>query len=139
MTVCALAEPILGPDPSVVSPGLLAGLGTVAGMGALAASSCCALPVALAGLGATGAVFGGLRLLVDLRPFLLGGAALALLIGWGVLVRNGRPTCPEDGRCGHARTRRRTAALLGSGTILVGLALAWDPYVEPLVLRAMRG
>ncbi|WP_311274638.1 mercuric transporter MerT family protein [Methylobacterium sp. WCS2018Hpa-22] len=139
MSVRALAEPIASADPPALSPGVLASLGTVAGMGALAASSCCALPVALAGLGATGAVFGGLHLLVELRPFLLGGATLALLIGWGVMFRHRARACAPSGPCAGKRGRWRTATLLGSGSILVGLAAIWEPYIEPVVLRAMRG
>lgn len=108
-------------------------------MGALAASSCCALPIAIAGLGATGAVFSGLHLLVELRPFLLGGAALALLIGWGMMFRHRAPACAASGPCGGKRVGWRTAALLGTGTILVGLAAIWEPYIEPVVLRVMRG
>lgn len=139
MTVRAMAEPAEKTDPTALSPGWLAGLGTLAGIGALAASSCCALPVALAGLGATGAVFSGLNLLTDLRPFLLGGAAVALLLGWGLMVRHRATRCAVGGPCAETQPRWRTAALLGSGTVLVGLALVWEPYVEPLVLRAMRG
>ena len=115
-----------------------AGLGTVAGLGALAASSCCALPVALAGLGATGAVFGGLAILASIRPILLGGAALALLVGWGLFLRRRATACAMAGSCASPGPSRRTAALLGIGTALVALALVWEPYLEPLVLKAMR-
>ncbi len=139
MTARAITAPAEKSDPAAFSPGWLAGLGTLAGIGALIASSCCALPVALAGLGATGAVFSGLNVLTDLRPFLLGGAALALLIGWGLMIRPRATNCLADVPCGETQPRWRTAALLGSGTVLVSLALVWEPYIEPLVLRAMRG
>lgn len=111
----------------------------MAGIGGLAASSCCALPVALAGIGVTGAAFGGLHVLTDLRPVLLGGAALMLLVGWGLLAWHRDKSCAAIGSCAKAPAPWRTAVLLGSGTMLVGLALVWEPYVEPLVLRAMRG
>lgn len=102
------------------------------------ASSCCALPVALASLGATGAVFGGLAMLASIRPLLLGGAALALLVGWGLFLRRRTKACAMAGPCASTRPSRRTAALLGIGTALVALALVWEPYLEPMVLRAMR-
>lgn len=139
MTVRTVDEATPRRVRSPVSPRWFAGLGTLAGMGAVAASSCCALPVALAGLGATGAVFGGLHLLTDLRPVVLGGAALMLIVGWGLLVRHRDAACAARGPCAGTPPSWRTAALLGAGTMLVGLALVWEPYVEPLVLRAMRG
>ncbi|MBY0250031.1 MAG: mercury transporter MerT [Methylobacterium organophilum] len=107
-------------------------------MGALAASSCCALPVALAGLGAMGAVFGGLAMLASIRPLLLGGAALALLVGWGLFLRHRTKVCAMAGPCTSTGPSRRTAALLGIGTALVALGLVWEPYLEPMVLRAIR-
>ncbi|KZB97437.1 hypothetical protein AU375_06433 [Methylobacterium radiotolerans] len=139
MTVRTVTEPTEEPDRSTVSTGWLAGLGTLFGMGALAASSCCALPVALVGLGATGTVLGGLSLLTNLRPFLLGGGFLALLVAWGLLVRSRATACALHGPCTEPSSRWRTVVLLGSGTLLVGLALVWGPHIEPLLLRAMRG
>jgi mercuric ion transport protein len=117
--------------------GWFAGLGTVAGLGALAVSSCCALPVALVSLGATGAVFGGLAMLASIRPFLLGGAVLALLVGWALFFRR-VAACATSGPCDSTGSSRRTAGLLGLGSALVTLALVWEPYLEPIVLKAMR-
>lgn len=133
-----LLLPILPPQEGVLLPsgGWLAGFGTLAGLGALAASSCCALPVALAGLGASGAVFGGLGLLSDLRPILLGGAGLALLAGWVLFFR--KLACGAAGPCIKPHPSWRTAAVLGLGTTLVALATVWEPYVDPIILRAMR-
>jgi mercuric ion transport protein len=134
------ARPASGPrDGLPVSSGnWFAGLGTVAGLGALAASSCCALPVALAGLGATGAVFGGLAMLASIRPILLGGAALALLMGWALFFRHRATACDMAEPCARTGPSWHTPGLLGLGTALVGLALAWEPYLEPIVLKAMR-
>lgn len=139
-SIAAPARPAPHPRDSLPVPsgGWFAGLGTVAGLGALAASSCCALPMALAGLGATGAVFGGLTMLASVRPLLLGGAALALLVGWGLFFRRRATACTMAGPCVSTGPSRRTAALLGIGTVLVALALVWEPYLEPTVLKAMR-
>ena len=139
-SIATSARPASHSRDSLVAPSgsWFAGLGTVAGLGALAASSCCALPVALAGLGATGAVFGGLAMLASIRPILLGGAALALLVGWGLFLRRRATACAMAGPCASPSPPRRTAALLGIGTALVALALVWEPYLEPLVLKAMR-
>lgn len=117
--------------------GWIAGLGTALGLGALAASSCCALPVGLAALGATGAVFSGLETLANLRPVLLGGAALALAAGWGLFIRSRYFVCQPGGSCASSRAPRGFLLLLG-GTVLVALALAWAPYFEASAIRLTR-
>ncbi|WP_409567372.1 mercuric transporter MerT family protein [Methylobacterium sp. J-092] len=139
-SIVAPASPTLHPPDSLPVPSgsWFAGLGTVAGLGALAASSCCALPVALLGIGATGAVFSGLAMLASIRPLLLGGAALALLVGWALFFRSRATTCAMAGPCASTGSSRRTVALLGLGSALVALALVWEPYLEPVVLKAIR-
>ncbi len=126
-------EPLPAP-----STRLLAGTGAVVGIGALVASSCCVLPIALAGLGATGAVFSGLAFLADIRPLLIAGAAGMLALGWAFFFwRRRRPSCDGD-TCAKPGTSRRTIGLLGFGSLVVGLALVWGPYVEPALLRLAR-
>lgn len=121
------------------STGLLAGTGTVVGLGALIASSCCVLPMALAGLGVTGAVFGGLAFLAEIRPLLLGGAAAMLAVGWAFFFwRRRAPVRNVGGACAVPATSARTATLLGIGSLIVGLALVWEPYVEPVLLKFVR-
>lgn len=123
------------PTPST---GLLAGTGAVVGIGALIASSCCVLPIALAGLGVTGAVFSGLAFLADIRPLLIAGAAGMLALGWGFFFwRRRRASCDGDICAGPGRSSRATW-LLGFGSLVVGLALVWAPYVEPALLRLTR-
>jgi hypothetical protein len=51
----------------------------VAGLGAAA--------LALAGLGVGSAVFGGLEVLANWRPLLLGGAIVVMLVAWTLLLR----------------------------------------------------
>ena len=125
---------------SIVPPaGLLAGTGVVAGLGAVIASSCCVLPIALAGIGVTGAALSILEFLVGIRSFLLAGAGLALLSGWGLfLLRKKTIICDADGTCSSSARAKRVAAPLGLGTMLVGLALLWGPYIEPFLLKLIR-
>jgi mercuric ion transport protein len=120
------------------STGLLAGTGTVVGLGALIASSCCVLPLALAGLGVTGAVFGGLAFLAEIRPLLLGGAAVMLALGWAFFFWRRASVCNVGGACAVPARSARTATLLGIGSFIVGLALVWEPYVEPVLLKFVR-
>jgi mercuric ion transport protein len=119
--------------------GLFAGAGALVGLTALVSSSCCIVPLALAGLGATGAVFSGLEFLADIRPYLLGGAALALIAGWWLYFSRRRSVaCNGDGACAAPRTSWRTKGFLALGSAFVGLSTIWEPYIEPVLLRWMR-
>ena len=120
------------------SGGLFAGLGTLVGFGALAGSSCCAVPLVLAGLGASGVVFSGLEALVAIRPFLLGAAAIALVAGWIVFARRRNMTCRIDAACSPIISSRRPLLLLSIGTAFLGLAVIWDAAIEPIVFRLVR-
>jgi len=139
MTDVPLAEadqPATMPKPPA---GLFAGAGAVVGLTALVSSSCCVVPLALAGLGATGAAFSGLLFLAAIRSYLLGAAALALLAGWALCLSRRRPVaCNSDGTCAAPATSWRTIGFLTLGSIFVGLATVWEPYIEPMILRSMR-
>jgi mercuric ion transport protein len=142
MTVIDTSEgtrPVV-PRPLKLSSGWLAGLGGAAGLGALVSSSCCVLPLALASLGAGSAVFAGLEFLAEVRPYLLGGATLVLLLAWMAFLRRGTTACNADGddHCGSAVPNTRKAALLGVGTGVVGLAIIWDAFIEPVLLKLVR-
>jgi mercuric ion transport protein len=125
-------EPLPAPSTS-----LLAGTGAVVGAGALIASSCCVLPMALAGLGVTGAVFSGLAFLADIRPLLIVGAAAMLALGWAFFFWRRRGASCDGDTCAEPRQSVRTIGLLGFGSLVVGLALV-GPYVEPALLRLTR-
>jgi len=122
----------------VRASGWLAGFGAVAGFGALAASSCCVLPLALAGLGAGSAVFGGLEVLANWRPLLLGGAVLVILAAWILFFRRRSAVCKVDGSCSAYSASKRARVLLGLGTVFVMLSVAWDPYIEGFLLKLAR-
>ena len=140
MALTDMAAPI--PRPAENSPiqasGWLAGLGAVAGFGALAASSCCVLPLALAGLGAGSAVFGGLEILANWRPLLLGGATVIVLAAWILLFRGRSVACNVDGSCSAYFALRNARVLLSLGTTFVVLSFAWDPYIEPILVKLVR-
>jgi mercuric ion transport protein len=116
----------------------LAGLGAVAGFGALAASSCCVFPLALAGLGAGSAVFGGLEVLANWRPWLLGGAVVVILAAWILLFRRRSAACKVDGSCSAFPASKSARVFFSLGTVFVVLSVAWDPHIESFLLKFVR-
>jgi mercuric ion transport protein len=121
--------------PLAVSTSWLAGIGATVGLGGVLASSCCVIPMALAGLGAGGAAFSGLEFLVTWRIYFIAGAALALALGWAMFFRQRSIAC---GPCADTMPTRRVATLLSIGTACVALSYVWDPLVEPMLLRFVR-
>lgn len=103
-------------------------------LGAVLASACCVLPLALVTLGVSGAWIGSLTLLNPYKPYI---AVVALgLIGagfWQVYVRP-RPAadCGPDGYCARPESTAITQAVLWAATVLVLLALTigwWAPFL----------
>lgn len=95
-------------------------------------AACCVLPMslALAGVG-----LGGLSWVAGQRT-LITLAALALIgAGWAVNWRRAR-ICRADSSC--AAPSRLGISLLGAATILVLLALIWQPIIEPWALALIR-
>ena len=120
--------------PLIVSTSWLAGIGATVGLGGVLASSCCVIPMALAGLGAGGAAFSGLEFLATWRIYFVAGAAIALALGWAMLFRQRSNACASVG----AMPKRSTATLLSIGTAFVAVSYAWDPLIEPVLLRFVR-
>ena len=99
-------------------------------------AACCVLPLALslAGLSLAGAA-----LFADQRALLTWGSTLVLAAGWWSVWRR-RRACARDGGC--APSSRLTIGLLAVATVLIGLALIWQPVIEPsalMLLRSLRG
>jgi len=124
-----------GDKPLGVPTSWLAGFGATVGLGGLLASSCCVVPMALAGLGAGGAAFSSLEFLATWRIYLIAGAALALAVAWTMFFRQRSIACDA---CDRAMPTRSTAILLSMGTAFVALSYIWDPLIEPMFLRFVR-
>lgn len=105
---------------------------TAAAGAVFAWAACCVLPMslALAGLGLSGlGWFAAQRTWITL-------AALAVIgVGWIVTWRRAR-MCQVDSTC--AAPSRLGIGLLGVATVLVLLALIWQPIVEPWALTLIR-
>lgn len=95
-------------------------------------AACCVLPMslALAGLG-----LGGVGWFAGQRTWFTLAALLAIGAGWVLTWRRAR-TCRIDSTC--AAPSRLGIGLLGAATVLVLLALIWQPIVEPWALALIR-
>lgn len=101
-------------------------------LGAVAASSCCLLPLALFSLGIGGAWIGNLTALAPYQPIF---AAVTLgLLGYGFWLVYGRRTaCADSDACARPLPNRLVKATLWAATALITAALAF-PYVAPRLL-----
>ena len=112
------------------SPGLAA-LASI--LGAVMASSCCILPLALFSLGAGGAWLGNLAALSPYQPVFIAVTAVALGYGFHSVYRKPVEACAADTACASPLPRRLIKLSLWSATALVGAAAAF-PYVAPALL-----
>jgi len=102
-------------------------------LGALAASSCCILPLALFGLGISGAWIANFTALAPYKAYFATGT-LALL-GYGYYLVYVRPmqAC-ADGSCVRPLPNRFVKSSLWVATALVVVALSFDT-IAPLLLQ----
>lgn len=110
--------------------------GLAAAAVAVVASSCCAIPMALAFAGVSTSVVGGLGPLHQARPIILAVAVLLLGAGWIYTFRS-RAAALRSGDCPRGRFRLNFIVLTAASALIV-VALTWqfwDPALERLVLR----
>jgi len=108
---------------------LLAGGGV---LGAVAASSCCLVPLALFGIGVGGAWIGYLTQLAPYQPYFLGVAAVCLGLGYWLRHRS-RVMCAEDEMCARPLPSRIvTMGFVVAGVLIVAV-LALD-LLAPFLL-----
>ena len=115
----------------------LAIVSALAGIGAIAVSSCCALPLALAVAGVGAGWLGDLEAFSVYRPVILGLAGIALAAAWMAFVRRTpAPACVADGVCAAAPRRWLTAGMLVLATVVFALGVVWRS-IENVVLGAL--
>jgi mercuric ion transport protein len=123
------------PDISVNSgrgPALLAAGGI---LGALAASSCCILPLVLFSLGVSGAWIGNLTQLAPYQPYFIGATLTLLGAGYWFVYRASKRACAEGTACARPLPHTLTKAALVLATVLVTSALAFN-VLAPLLLNS---
>jgi mercuric ion transport protein len=104
-------------------------------LGALAASSCCILPVVLFSLGISGAWIGNFTQLAPYQPYFLAATAVFLGTGYWLVHRASNRACVEDEACAHPLPNRLVKITLVTATVLVVAALGFD-VLAPLLLNS---
>ena len=107
------------------SPAGRAGVAAAGGiLGALAASSCCILPLVLFTLGISGACIANLTALEPYQPIFFAATAGFLGVGYYLAYRRPRVAC-ADGSCVRTLPSRLVKAVLWTATALALAALAF--------------
>src|SRR5207302_7343061 len=102
-------------------------------LGALAASSCCILPLALFGLGVSGAWIGNFTRLAPYQPYFLSATLACLGYGYWLVYRSSKHACADGEACARPLPDRIVKTSLVVATILVVAALGLD-FIAPLLL-----
>lgn len=104
-------------------------------LGAIAASSCCVIPLILFSLGIGGAWIGNLTALAPYKPLFVAATAGMLGYGFYLVYWKPRQACADGAACTRAVPSRLVQIALWFATVLVAAAFAFD-YVAPLLLSA---
>ena len=102
-------------------------------LGALAASSCCILPLVLFSLGISGAWISNFTALAPYKPYFAAGTLALLGYGYYLVYVKPKQAC-ADGSCARPLPNRLVKSSLWIATVLVVAALAFD-FVAPLLLK----
>jgi mercuric ion transport protein len=100
---------------------------------AIAASSCCILPLALFGVGVGGAWIGNLTALAPYQPVFIAVAVAFLGYGFYAAYRKPKTVCADGSTCGRPIPSRTVKTGLWVAAALIAAALVF-PYVAPGLL-----
>ena len=104
-------------------------------LGALAASSCCILPLVLFSLGIGGVWIGNLTALAPYQPIFVAITLGFLGYGYWLVYRKPKAACAEDSACARPLPHRAVKLALWFATAIVAAAIAF-PYIAPVLLDA---
>lgn len=102
-------------------------------VGALAASSCCILPVALFSLGISGAWIANFTQLAPYKPYYIAVTLAFLGAGYWLVHRASKAACADGEACARPLPNRIVRVVLAAATVLVIAAFAFD-YVAYYLL-----
>jgi mercuric ion transport protein len=126
----SLARPEAGPVGMRRIQNLVAAGGI---FGALAASSCCIVPLTLFGLGVSGAWIGNLTRLAPYQPYFIAATVACLSAGYWLVYRSRKIACADGEICVRPLPNRIVTMSLILATVLVISALALD-FLAPIFL-----
>ena len=104
-------------------------------LGALAAASCCILPLVLFGLGVSGAWIGTFTQLAPYQPFFVAATIACLGYGYWLVYRSSKVVCAEGEACARPLSSWLVRLALIVATVLVGAAIGFD-FLAPLLLNS---
>jgi mercuric ion transport protein len=102
-------------------------------LGALAASSCCILPLVLFSLGISRAWIANFTALAPYKPYFAAGTIALLGYGYYLVYVKPKQAC-ADGSCARPLPNRLVKSSLWIATVLVVVTLAFDT-IAPLLLK----
>ena len=102
-------------------------------LGALAATSCCILPLALFGLGISGAWISNFTSLAPYQPYFIVATIAFVGAGYWLVYRTSNVPCADSEACARPLPNRLVRGGLIAATILIAAALAFD-FIVPLFL-----
>ena len=104
-------------------------------VGALAASSCCIVPLVLFGLGVSGAWIGNLTRLAPYQPCFIVATLGFVGTGYWLVYRDSKRVCADGESCTRPLPNRLVKTALVVATVLVLAALGFD-FIAPLLLNS---
>ena len=102
-------------------------------LAALAASSCCIVPLTLFGLGATGAWIGNLTRLAPFQPYAIAATLACLGYGYWLVYRPSKIACAADEVCARPIPNRLIKLGLILATALVFAAISFNVFASLLL------
>jgi mercuric ion transport protein len=101
---------------------------------ALAASSCCLLPLVLFGLGVSGAWIGNFTQLAPYQPYFIAATIACLGYGYWLTYRASKVVCADGEACARPMPNRLVRLGLILATVLVVAAIGFN-FLVPLFLN----
>jgi len=105
-------------------------------LGAIAASTCCIVPLILISLGISGAWIGNLTALAPYKPIFI--AVTLGFLGYGYWMVYRKPkACAEGAACARPLPNKVVKSALWGSTVLIVVAIFWTwiaPVVAPILL-----
>ncbi len=98
--------------------------------GAILASSCCILPLALVTLGVSGAWIGNFTALEPHKPVFIAVAAVFIGLGFWQVYFRPRPACEDGSYCARPQSTRITQVALWLAAAFVALAATIDWWAK---------